>query len=313
MHILGHQKNIDFLEESIRQKRLSHAYLFYGPGSLGKKLVAEVFALSLLRQKDPCFKCLFSTEVGDVKETDILRIQVLEDKKQIGIEQIRELQIFFSLTSLSGKYKIAIIDEAENMTTEAANSFLKTLEGPPRNAIIILVASHLPSVLPTIQSRCQILRFFSPTQTEFEQYFEESHHLKEKEAEELYYFSAAKPGLAIKYFLQPEEMAAAKQKTVAFVDFLSAPSSTLALELAKKSSASDFHNWLQIIRGLIYQKINLVHFYSAPQSKIIKVLNKYQLKDLREMISRLEEAIKQVNYYIPEQVVIENFLGSYIF
>ena len=140
--IIGHQHILNYLKNSIESKRISHAYLFEGSEHLGKKTVALWFA-KLLGCESP----------------DITEITIREDKKEISIEQIRELRRYLSLSPHSSPYKIAIIDSAEKMTDEAANALLKTLEEPRGNAILILISS-VPSSLPeTILSRCENIKF----------------------------------------------------------------------------------------------------------------------------------------------------------
>jgi DNA polymerase-3 subunit delta' len=140
--IIGQEHILNYLKRSIESNRVSHAYLFEGSGYLDKKTMALWFV-----------KCL------GCQGPDITEITVPEDKEEIGIEQIRELRRYLSLSSHSSPYKTAIIDEAERMTSEAANALLKTLEEPRGNAVLILITS-IPSALPdTIVSRCEEIRF----------------------------------------------------------------------------------------------------------------------------------------------------------
>lgn len=140
--IIGHQHILNYLKKSIEKNRISHAYLFEGPEYLGKKAVALWFAKTLGCQKP-----------------DITIVLTPADKKEISIEQIRELRRYLSLSSHSSPYKIAIIDEAEKMTDEAVNALLKTLEEPRGNAVLILI-TNTPSALPeTILSRCEEIKF----------------------------------------------------------------------------------------------------------------------------------------------------------
>lgn len=140
--IIGQEHILNYLKKSIKNNRVSHAYLFEGSGYLDKKTMALWFV-----------KCL------GCQDPDITEITVLENKEEIGIEQIRELRRYLSLSSHSSPYKIAIIDEAERMTSEAANALLKTLEEPRGNTVLILITS-IPSALPdTIVSRCEEIKF----------------------------------------------------------------------------------------------------------------------------------------------------------
>ena len=137
----GQEHILNYLKKSIEKDKVSHAYLFEGPGYFNKKDMALWFAKYL-----------------DCEGPDITEISALENK-QISIEQIRELRRYLSLSPHSGSYKIAIIDSAEKMTSAAANALLKTLEEPRGNAVLILVTS-VPLALPnTILSRCEEIKF----------------------------------------------------------------------------------------------------------------------------------------------------------
>jgi len=151
-NIIGHKNIVSFLEKSLKNKQIAHAYLFYGPKHLGKKTIAENFAEMLLGQPIVNHPAIYFVK-RERKEKENKMAQ------NISIEQIRELERKLSLSSFLNSYKIGIIEEAETMSIEAANSLLKTLEEPTPKTVIILLASNI-SVLPaTIVSRCQVLKF----------------------------------------------------------------------------------------------------------------------------------------------------------
>lgn len=142
--ILGHKKQLEFLSSAISKGKLAHAYIFAGPESVGKRTIALKLAQSIL-----------ATE-GQNFHPDLLEINGQEG---IKIEQIRELVYKLSLKPYMAKYKVAIIDAAENMTAEAANALLKCLEEPKPGTILILVTAN-PNRLPkTIISRTQKITF----------------------------------------------------------------------------------------------------------------------------------------------------------
>lgn len=142
--ISGHKKQIEFLSKAVATGKLAHAYTFAGPDSVGKKTVALKLAQSLLETKENHF------------QPDLLEINGFAG---IKIEQIRELIYKLSLKPYQAKYKVAIIDHAENLNTEAANALLKTLEEAKPNTIIILITAN-PNRLPkTIISRTQKINF----------------------------------------------------------------------------------------------------------------------------------------------------------
>ena len=141
--VIGHKKQWEFLEKKHKANQLSHAYLFTGAEGIGKRMFAEEFA-----------------EFIGCKFPDLKIIEKKEDKEEIDISQIRDVQNFLSYKSYNGGFKVVIVDNAERMNTEAQNCFLKTLEEPKGNTLLILVTSKPDMMLPTIASRCQVIKFF---------------------------------------------------------------------------------------------------------------------------------------------------------
>lgn len=147
--------------------RLPHALLCSGPAGVGKLLFAERLAQALLctgpaPDGSPCAGCRACRLFTAGSHPDYIRVQPLEAGKDIRVDQIRELSTFLGYTSRTGGYKIALLEPAERMNSNAANSLLKTLEEPPSNSLLLLV-SAAPAQLPaTVRSRCQRLAFSLP-------------------------------------------------------------------------------------------------------------------------------------------------------
>jgi DNA polymerase-3 subunit delta' len=168
--LIGHQRIWNFLIKSVSRERLAHAYLFCGPEQVGKATLAKEFAKWLFceqKKKDqdpPCGKCRSCLDLDKDQHPDLFIIKANESEEsltEIGIEKIRALQRQLLFYPYKSSFKIVIIEEAHRLTAEAANAFLKTLEEPGPNSIIILTSSSLGLILPTIFSRCQVIRFFS--------------------------------------------------------------------------------------------------------------------------------------------------------
>lgn len=149
---------------SIQQRRLAHAYLLSGQTGLGKSMFAQALAKTLLcdrRGEAYCGQCKTCQLFDAGSHPDFRQLNSVDDKA-IGIDEIREMSRYFSLTRQYGVYKIAVIFQAERLSVAAANALLKTLEEPPAGALLLLV-SRQPSLLPiTVRSRCQLLRFQVP-------------------------------------------------------------------------------------------------------------------------------------------------------
>ena len=164
--IVGHQRQLEILRAGLKSGRLHHAYLFWGPEGIGKKSAALSFAMAMHCSQgnfDSCGQCPSCVSIVGGSHPDVSLVGLLAQKKEISIEQIRELQHRLSFRSLSGKSKVAIIDPAQLMNYHAQNALLKTLEEPPGGSIIVLIARHIGGVIPTVLSRCLHLAFTPPS------------------------------------------------------------------------------------------------------------------------------------------------------
>ncbi|MGM0420580.1 MAG: DNA polymerase III subunit delta' [Bacillota bacterium] len=156
------QKVKKLLLKQLAQDRLSHAYLFLGPVGVGQKQLALTLAKTYFcknKTEDCCDSCLNCQKINHDNHPDVDVIGLKEGKKQLGIDMIREMQRRLAYRPYEGGRRFFIIDNADQMTEEAANSLLKTLEEPPDYATLILIARDENKLLPTIISRCQKLRF----------------------------------------------------------------------------------------------------------------------------------------------------------
>jgi DNA polymerase-3 subunit delta' len=147
-----------------RQGRLPHAVMLTGPAGVGKRAAAAWMAMQRL-SPDP-LTLLPSYPFTVLEHADMRWISTPEDKKTIGIEQIRALVAALSLTSYEGKGKVAVIEAANDMTVNAANSLLKTLEEPPGDTLLILVADRVGKLPATIFSRCQRIDIAVPAEAQ---------------------------------------------------------------------------------------------------------------------------------------------------
>ena len=172
--IIGNEEIQELLEQTIRNKRASHSYLFVGTEGIGKKQIAKEFAKAFLclEENKYCGKCKSCIEFDDNNNPDFILIE--PEENSIKIDQIREIQRKVVEKPIISKQKVYIIDNSDKMSTEAQNGLLKTLEEPPEYITIILIGSNENSFLSTIKSRCTILRFKDIKQEEIEKYLEEN-------------------------------------------------------------------------------------------------------------------------------------------
>jgi DNA polymerase III subunit delta' len=197
--IAGHQRQLDTLRLAMANGRLHHAYLLLGPEGLGKRTVALALAKAIYcvdSEQDYCGRCVNCMRITNGNHPDVRLIEPLPDKKEIGIQQIRELQRELNYRSFSGKRKIAIIDPATLMNLSAQNALLKTLEEPPVDSLIVLITPNTGGLLPTLRSRCLSLSFAPLSSAQVSAFLESQRGMKADEAKLLAAMSMGSIGAA---------------------------------------------------------------------------------------------------------------------
>ncbi|QDT92700.1 DNA polymerase III subunit delta' [Gimesia algae] len=172
--IRGHHSILKMLERALSRSRLPHALLFAGAAGIGKKRVALHLAQCLFCLRTPpdelscCQTCDSCKQMAAGTHPDLISVECPPDKNILPLSLIigedehrgREGVCYeMSLRPMVGDRRIAIIDDADKMNAESANALLKTLEEPSANYLMVLIASELDAILPTIRSRCQLIRF----------------------------------------------------------------------------------------------------------------------------------------------------------
>lgn len=160
--IAGHDRVLETLRRSLRCGKLPHAYIFEGSPGTGRRKTALALVQAMfctVGLEDACGECPSCRKVINGNHGDIHFVEPLPEKKDISIEQLRELQRELSLRPYEAVRKVCLMEPAERMNRFSANSFLKTLEEPPGNALLILLTENADMLLPTIRSRCQLIRF----------------------------------------------------------------------------------------------------------------------------------------------------------
>jgi DNA polymerase-3 subunit delta' len=160
--IHGHRHLVELLTRSIRQDSLPPSLIFAGPAGVGKRLTATALAQALNCltpiDGDACGTCAACTRIARGVHPDVMIVEP-GDTGSIKVEQVRDIVDRAAYRPFEGKRRAVIVDDADQMVTAAQNALLKTLEEPPAASVFLLVTSRPDMLLPTVRSRCPMLRF----------------------------------------------------------------------------------------------------------------------------------------------------------
>ncbi|MDD4990059.1 MAG: DNA polymerase III subunit gamma/tau [Candidatus Pacebacteria bacterium] len=326
--VVGQEPVIQTLTNAIARNMIGHGYLFSGFHGCGKTSVARLFAKAINCQNrqdgqfEPCNKCDSCLEINQGTAIDLIEIDAASNR---GIDEIRELKEGIRFRPAKSKYKVFIIDEAHQLTKEAANALLKTLEEPPSHAIFVLATTELHKMIPTILSRCQQFSFRKLKLPEIVQrleYILKQEKIKfEKEAVELIALKASgsirdaetlldevasfsEKGGALKIEIVQAILGTADKKAVfQFLEFLQSKNAKAAFELLTelRFSAVDLREFakdlLEYLREALFLKIS-----PAYQSDLILALSKEEKEKLDEIAKAFSET--------ELKAIIEKFLEA---
>lgn len=198
--ILGHEQVKDHFINAVRAQKVSHAYILSGEAGMGRKTLANAFALMLLCEQDtdvPCLQCHACKQVLSGNHPDLIYVTHTKPAS-IGVDDVREqINDTISIRPYSSAYKIYVVDEAEKMTPQAQNALLKTIEEPPSYAVILLLTTNQESFLSTILSRCVQMKLKPLQDSVIKTYLMERLQIPESSAEVYTAFARGNLGKAI--------------------------------------------------------------------------------------------------------------------
>jgi len=286
------QINKSIIERMIalnKKGRLAHAYLFIGPSNIGKGETAKAIAKLINCENEQegifCNACPPCVKINSCNHPDVTIIDNGYGEA-IKIGQIRELLNQSKLRPYFSSKKIFIIKNIENMTAEAANAFLKTLEEPTLNSLMLLTTAVPEKNLDTIKSRCHAIYFQSTSSNDLIIQLRENYHLKEQESHFIAYFSQGCLGMAIKL-----SMSGFIDKKNEFIDtfILSRPEEyRIKKVLAKKETAKKFLDILfSWIRDCLLVKVGV---------EDVRLIHLDRVDDLKQFVARYTfEELKALN------------------
>lgn len=298
--IIGHRRVLKFLEHVLQNDQVSHAYLFYGPEKVGKGSVAKVFARQI---------------AGEDKMAE-RRVSIVRPEGSLKIGEIRSLQHELSLTNPYGNKRVVVLGDIDKMTREAQNAFLKLLEEPQTQVVFILLAKKLKSILPTIISRAQLVRFSVVPTQEIKKALQ-GRGKDPSDADQVARLAGGRPGLAFTFVDNEQEYNEIKKQAKVFLSLIQA-GTVERFRIARNISSEEkpeamLDIWEGVLRDLLVlplQKETLTHY---------ELLTELEVASRKISISKTVKALRGLaelqNYFhknLNTKLVLENFMLSYL-
>ena len=319
--IIGHSRQLEPLRAALASRRLHHAYLFVGPSGIGKRTVAMALAQAVHcadATGDGCGSCAECARVKDGNHPDVRVVQLFEGKKEISIQQVREIERDLRYRSFGGQRKIAIVDAAGAMNAPAQNALLKTLEEPPENSLIVLIALNAGELLPTLRSRCLRLSFAPLSRAQVVTFLRERRNVESGDAEFLAATSMGSIGAALaldQSLVEKRRLWSAMLADLKRGDYRSAVAAAEPLA-ADREGALEFLHWAEswyrdlLVHGVTGERDDLVNLdmlaqieQQSPRSGGVRAL---------PALAQIGAATAAIQRNLNRRMVLEKFLFAVV-
>ena len=319
--ILGHEWAVQLLRDHLTQGRLKHAYLFTGPPGVGRRTLAlrlaqAINCLNPPEPATPCLNCRACQQLESMKHPDLLITQAEFPGGVLKVDQIRELQHRLALAPYEARYKIALLLRFEEAHPSASNALLKTLEEPPARVILLLTAQSTESILPTIASRCEVLRLRPLPYAQVESGLEAGWDIPAEQAHLLGHISGGRPGYALRLSRSDELL---EQRQAWLDDLKQLMSSNRVARFAfaegvSKDKTISLPDVLQIWLSYWRDILLLTSGAAVPlgnvdrQDEIEQLADRFELDTARKVIQAAERTMQLLDMNVNPRLALEVFL-----
>jgi len=265
--IIGQDVAIGALKNIITRNQVRGAYLFLGPDGVGKRTAGIEFAKAINCERDlsdASCDCVSCSKIESGNHPDVFCVFPEGPSSSIKIEKIRDIIYQASLKPYEARKRIFIINEAEAMTDEAQNAFLKLLEEPPENHIMILTASSLAGLLSTVLSRCKILRFNLLPSDQIREFLM-TRDIEEEEAVLFSHMAMGSIGRALSF--KENDLISRRNQVVN--DFFFRKSALLREDVLKEQIGEDIEETLYIL--LCWYRDLFISKFTQEESEILNI------------------------------------------
>lgn len=291
-NVKGHDWAVERLRSAIIHQRVGHAWLFTGPSQVGRTHLARLFAQALNCESEypenrPCGTCRKCKLIASGRHPDLILVEPTmgnRGNETLKIDQIRELQQDLNRTAMEGPFKIAIVSRFDSANPSAANAFLKTLEEPPPNVVLILTASESDALLPTINSRCRSINLRPVPLKIIEEHLVMDLGVPTERAKTLAHLANGRIGWAIEAAADENALETYTAKTQQLTDILKmgkVERFKLAEKLATKPENLHelFKTWLGWWRDAL--------ILSSGQDDLTQIINIHDVDQLQDVVGRM--------------------------
>lgn len=318
-NLIGHEWAVDMLRRHVANQTMRHAYLITGSPGLGRRSLALAFARSLTCSASPargefCGECRNCRQISAMQHPDLTLIQAETEGGTLKVEQIRELRKSVLLAPYQAPYRIVLLLRFQEANASAANALLKTLEEAPSKIILILTADNVEQLLPTIVSRCEVLRLRPLPIPRVDEFLAQKGANSEKAAL-LAHLSAGRPGYALRLLEDDSSLDFRREKLAEFESMLSA-SRILRFDYAE-SLAKDKENfrktlllWLSLWRDVMLQTAGEADTITNIDRRTLieNLAAKLSLSEAKKLLSGAENGIGQLQRNVNPRLLAENLL-----
>ena len=317
--LIGNEWAVDMLKKHIVNGTARHAYLFAGPPGLGRRTLALRFAQALNCQTPvepgvPCRQCRDCKQIAAMQHADLSIIQADTAGGTLKVDQIRETRRTLVLKPYQAKYRFAIFLRFQEANDNAANALLKTLEEAPSYAVLILTADNPEQLLPTIVSRCEVLRL-RPLRVEEAQKELESRGLETSRAKLIAHISGGRFGYALR-LVDDESLLGQREERLDDLQSLISASRVEKFAYADKLSRDKESMRQAILIWLSYWRDIMLRTAHA-ETPLVNVDRNVEIEDLagrldlsvaRRVVSGLEDVLEKMEKNVNSRLLAEVLL-----
>ena len=329
--VVGQSRAVSLLQRSLERGSLAHAYLFAGPPHVGKMTLALNLAQALNCEAaaPPCGECASCQKIASAKHADVQIIGLTSNgdsaeaklRTEISIDQIRQMQHAASLPPFEGKYKVFIIDGAEQLSIEAANCLLKTLEEPVAGVIFILLTTNERLLPATVVSRCQRLELSPLAAGEVEAALSSGWGIEPQKAKLVARLCHGCLGWAVSAAVDDGQLQQRAERMDRLLDIINGDYEerfTYVAQLVAQFSKSRglvydiLDSWLDFWRDLLLVKVGCSDAISNVdlEARLVEMARGYSLAQIKAFIRSIQAAGEQLRQNANPRLVLEVLMLS---